>query len=300
MAIQNKTTLKSYFETGDVPTEQQFADLIDSMEISTDVWISCANTITNTDKNKAVTIGIDGKLVLYSRSAAVPEQKGKWELTLSQITQPADQGDTTRFVYDSDDEYQQFDNDRWKDKDSSNQPTDADAELQLIASYINNSYSNILTASVSNSVLTITEVEAHAATLSIQQDPINAISITEIDESILELPERSDKPFIGLIKEVDETNHKCTLFKNGIVEAIAATNIDISSVLPDMANLQSFEDYMYWLSYAVIPVDGGKVRLIDPQTELTSKASALNLLGALGIALSNAQADGKVIVKLLK
>ena len=31
MAQQNRTTLKSYFETGDVPTQAQFADLIDSM-----------------------------------------------------------------------------------------------------------------------------------------------------------------------------------------------------------------------------------------------------------------------------
>lgn len=31
MAQQTKTTLKSYFETGDKPTQQQFADLIDSL-----------------------------------------------------------------------------------------------------------------------------------------------------------------------------------------------------------------------------------------------------------------------------
>lgn len=31
MATQDQTTLKSYFETGDVPTESQFADLIDTV-----------------------------------------------------------------------------------------------------------------------------------------------------------------------------------------------------------------------------------------------------------------------------
>jgi len=31
MAIQDKTTLKSFFETGDVPTQAQFADLIDTI-----------------------------------------------------------------------------------------------------------------------------------------------------------------------------------------------------------------------------------------------------------------------------
>lgn len=31
MAVVDKTTLKSYFETGDRPTESQFIDLIDSL-----------------------------------------------------------------------------------------------------------------------------------------------------------------------------------------------------------------------------------------------------------------------------
>ena len=32
MAIQNKTILKSYFQTGDQPSESNFADLIDSLQ----------------------------------------------------------------------------------------------------------------------------------------------------------------------------------------------------------------------------------------------------------------------------
>ena len=31
MVIQTKVTLKTYFQTGDIPTEPQYADLIDSM-----------------------------------------------------------------------------------------------------------------------------------------------------------------------------------------------------------------------------------------------------------------------------
>ena len=30
MAVQNKATLKTYFESGDVPTQQHYVDLIDS------------------------------------------------------------------------------------------------------------------------------------------------------------------------------------------------------------------------------------------------------------------------------
>jgi len=36
MAEQTRTTLKTYFETGDTPTESQFADLIDSVSNITD------------------------------------------------------------------------------------------------------------------------------------------------------------------------------------------------------------------------------------------------------------------------
>lgn len=32
MTAQNKTTIKSYFETNDIPTESQFADLVDSYQ----------------------------------------------------------------------------------------------------------------------------------------------------------------------------------------------------------------------------------------------------------------------------
>ena len=44
MASQTKDILKSYFETGDKPTQQQFADLIDSMFNKTDDMLSGAKT----------------------------------------------------------------------------------------------------------------------------------------------------------------------------------------------------------------------------------------------------------------
>jgi hypothetical protein len=43
MALQTKTTLKSYFETGDTPTEAQFDDLITTMQSR---WIGAPTTIT--------------------------------------------------------------------------------------------------------------------------------------------------------------------------------------------------------------------------------------------------------------
>jgi hypothetical protein len=48
MAQQNRTVLKSYFETGDTPTEAQFIDLIDSLFNITEDSIS-SQSITSTD-----------------------------------------------------------------------------------------------------------------------------------------------------------------------------------------------------------------------------------------------------------
>lgn len=48
MTVQNRATLKSYFETGDFPTQAQFEDLIDSMPniVDNDVLLESDPTIT--------------------------------------------------------------------------------------------------------------------------------------------------------------------------------------------------------------------------------------------------------------
>lgn len=40
MALQDKPTLKTYFNTGDVPTEVQFENLIDSLRHEDEPWLS--------------------------------------------------------------------------------------------------------------------------------------------------------------------------------------------------------------------------------------------------------------------
>lgn len=37
MAVQTKEVLKSYFETGDKPTQEEFADLIETFQTKTEV-----------------------------------------------------------------------------------------------------------------------------------------------------------------------------------------------------------------------------------------------------------------------
>jgi len=50
MAVQTRDTLKSYFQTGDIPTQSQFGDLIDTIVIGTDI------TVAKTIQDKTWTI----------------------------------------------------------------------------------------------------------------------------------------------------------------------------------------------------------------------------------------------------
>lgn len=49
MAEQSRTTLKGYFNTGDFPTEAQFADLIDSAATPTELAAGLTGVLTETN-----------------------------------------------------------------------------------------------------------------------------------------------------------------------------------------------------------------------------------------------------------
>lgn len=82
MSIKNISTLKTYFETGDTPTQSQFADLIDTLN---------ANVI-RFPKHSSVTVADIGKLIMNDQGIAKvvqkeirPEQIGeiKFEVTVA-------------------------------------------------------------------------------------------------------------------------------------------------------------------------------------------------------------------------
>lgn len=75
MSIQTKTTLKSYFETGDKPTQAQFADLIDScynvqqyedLSLWPDNSSSNSTTLSNLTLNATSLYVVSGKLTIKS------------------------------------------------------------------------------------------------------------------------------------------------------------------------------------------------------------------------------------------
>lgn len=62
MATQNRTTLKTYFETGDTPTQAQFEDLIDSVPNTVDSGVSNTEFGYLNGVTSAIQTQIDGKL----------------------------------------------------------------------------------------------------------------------------------------------------------------------------------------------------------------------------------------------
>ena len=76
MAVQSKTVLKSYFETGDKPSESNFADLIDSLQhVSADTLQTLTDGTTiswdlNTGGLATVTLGGNRTLANPSNLAA--------------------------------------------------------------------------------------------------------------------------------------------------------------------------------------------------------------------------------------
>lgn len=97
MTAQPKVTIKSYFETGDKPTQQQFADLVDSYQdytallnnfVSAATFKSGIANITNPTTVTMVSAGVVGLQLLAVQTTA-------------QATAIIGGGDMTKAVYDS-------------------------------------------------------------------------------------------------------------------------------------------------------------------------------------------------------
>lgn len=71
MAIQSRTTLKSYFETGDVPTQTEFSDLLDTTLLDEDVLYTDEVEIYRALGSAVVAEGVGGNLFQVAGSAAM-------------------------------------------------------------------------------------------------------------------------------------------------------------------------------------------------------------------------------------
>ena len=85
MSEQTKIVLKSYFETGDVPTQVQFANQIDSFGLQSEVDANTAKTgITTEQANEIVA---NNAKVTYDAAAAVALNTAKTGITTEQANE---------------------------------------------------------------------------------------------------------------------------------------------------------------------------------------------------------------------
>jgi len=71
MAVQDRATLKTYFETGDFPTQAQFSDLIDSMlNLSDDISANADGISSMTDVSTGALVANTPKTVTHNLDLA--------------------------------------------------------------------------------------------------------------------------------------------------------------------------------------------------------------------------------------
>lgn len=81
MTAQNRTTLKTYFNTGDVPTEAQFVDLIDSFRL-----ISEGATVLSGSGAPGAGDGSDGDFYIRTGVWTIQQKTGgSWGATTSLV-----------------------------------------------------------------------------------------------------------------------------------------------------------------------------------------------------------------------
>lgn len=81
MPIQDKTTLKNYFNTGDTPTEQEFANLIDSTVLKVNGMLPDANGEVTVTNITGTATGVTGNIPIAQVSGLQAGLDSKMNLT---------------------------------------------------------------------------------------------------------------------------------------------------------------------------------------------------------------------------
>ena len=103
MAKQTRTTLKTYFETGNVPTEAQFIDLIDSVSNITDdgvpelKWYITTNVAIETTGNYTILAADAGSFFAITKLILIRTATGASEINISLKHNGSAVGSTTTY-----------------------------------------------------------------------------------------------------------------------------------------------------------------------------------------------------------
>ena len=279
MSTQNRTTLKTYFETGDKPTQSQFADLIDSMALISEVQggavsgtaIPVDASITTQDTGKLAMLDYDGNIKLYAETPAVTGTKGKWLIQFNQLSAT---GVSFQYAERNNGNISAM-SDNWLGT-----ATTADEEAANFMAYINNSYGYMLTASAGANTNEVQLEQVQAKGLN--QSPTfysGNISVNTIENPQPDLPVMPKRICVGILKNVDESAHTAVLEDVVVLQAESAP--DIVQSLSQAATKTGTEHAFTLAQLIAVPTAGGKVRAItqnEMQNEMFAFSCAQNAL----------------------
>jgi hypothetical protein len=262
MAIQNKTQLKSYFTAGSRPTQAQFAHLIDSMALVTDLPggasaqqpIPVDPEITLSDIGKLAMLDYDGEIRIYQESPAQEGIEGQWRVVftgLSASYHPFTYADIKREI--------DVQASAWLGAAA----TPAEEAANFI-SYINSQWGDMLEATDSSSdgvvAVTLTQVER----LFVNDAPTfgnGGISVSTTVSPIPAVPAAPKRLCIGIIQHVDPINHLA--YFDNVYVVHAETAPDIPEVLAQAENNHVLYHLLVLLQLVALPASNGRVRRFE-------------------------------------
>lgn len=262
MAIKNKSTLKTYFQAGKRPTQQNFSDLIDSFAHLTDTSsyasyiepIPIDPSITTADIGKLAMLDYDGNVKIYQEDAERSGTLGQWKLTFLSLSES-----WIKFYY----------NDLGREVDIfspswTNSATTPEEEATNFMNHINYNHDYALSAASGANANEVILTQANPFFMEDENDIVFSgtnITIEELQEPIAYLPLRPKRLCLGLIKHVDVVNNLGYFDNIYVVEAENAP--DILSVLGEL-EVQHFQfQLLALLKLVAMPASNGKVRGFD-------------------------------------
>lgn len=257
MSTQTKTTLKTYFETGDKPTQSQFADLIDSMALVTDLTngiplnepIPVDASITVSDIGKLAMLDYDGNIKLYEETQGSAGAKAKFKLTFTAVS-----GADIPFVLTTNIGEINTTTTAWNVG-----VTTPEEEAAAFMSYINTNHNNILVVTQGSSSAEVIVEQATVTEITNGTELPNVTSETLVEPQAA-APSVPKRVCIGVIKNVDEQNHTA-LFED-IIVLQKTTAPSVAEVLVAAQSKNGAEHAMELAKLIAVPTSGGLVRAI--------------------------------------
>lgn len=261
MSVQTKTTLKSYFETGDKPTQSQFANLIDTMATVTDLPngvplnepIPVDASITVSDIGKLAMLDYDGNIKLYKELGGAAT-KAKLKLTFTAVSEP-------NLPFKFTDANGQIDTttNAWLTG-----VTTAAEEAAAFMSYINTNFGTVLVITAGTAPNELIFEQASIGEITEWPELAN-ISGDMLVAPQLETPLVPKKICVGVIKNVNETNHTATFEDIIVLNKVSSPNVN--DVLTEAQTKEGTAYGLNLMKLIAVPTNGGSVRAITA-TEL--------------------------------